>query len=680
MPSKLEKPVLLRMRSLWLTIILLISHAGLMAQVTASFTMPDTVCVNTPITITNASSGASSYFWNFCTPSSSQTPQTTSLGNINNTSFLPHYIDYVVDNGNYYGFLINNSPGGLVRLDFGNSLLNAPTAVALGNFGGNLSNSAQGIQVVKTGGRWYAILVCGDDRVLPATSPRILKLDFGVNITNASPVATNWGNIGNLAYSHELFLFQDATANWYGFTVSYYNSAVTRFNFGIDFANPPTAVTWNGLGNINGPTGMFPVNDNGSWRLFITNFNSNTLTRLDFGTSLLNTPTGVNIGNPGNLLNQPRDLQLFGYCGRYIGYVANNNGTMAGIDFTDITANPTGGATLNIGASNITSISKIFTAGTDYYAFMPSAIPANLFRVKFPSCAGAGGTNSVAQAPATFSYATPGIYTVNLVVDEGKTTQASACRQVVVTSPATVAITPDTTVCRGDSVQLIVTNTKSAVWTPAAGLSSATVTNPKSSPSAATAYSVNVNDKNSCVQQLSVKVAVSSTTAGVSKSGDIDCSIATAQLTASGGVKYDWTPVTGLSSATIPNPVVQITQTTLYTVLVTNSAGCMASDTIRVLVNQNANPAVYQLPTAFTPNHDGKNDCFGVSKWGSLNKLQFYIYNRWGELIFFSQDPSKCWDGNFKGLPQASGSYVYRIHASTACNEIDRSGTIVLIR
>ncbi|MBV9986813.1 MAG: gliding motility-associated C-terminal domain-containing protein [Chitinophagaceae bacterium] len=672
MPTKLKLFIL--------TAVFAIIHISVAGQVTASFSMPDTVCVNSPIAITNTSANASTYLWSFCTPSSSQVPQVKAFGNIGNTMALPHYIDYVLDNGNYYGFLINNTPGGLVRLDFGNSLLNTPVAVSLGDFGGNLAKSAQGIQVVKANGRWYAIVVCGDDRVFSPTSPRILKLDFGASITNTSPVPTNWGNIGNLAYSHELFLFQDAaTTNWFGFTVSYYNNTLTRFSFGKDFALPPTAAVFNNL-SLNGPTGMFPVNDNGSWRIFVTNFDGNTLSRLDFGGSLLNTPTGVNIGNPGNLLSQPRDLQLFGYCGGYIGYVANNNGTMAGIDLTSVTATPTGGALLKPGVSNITSISKVFTAGTDHYAFIPSAIPAELNRIQFPSCSGIAGGNSTAQTPASYSYPKPGSYTVNLVVDEGLPTQTTACKQIVVNAPATVTISADTTICKGDSAQLNITNIKSAVWTPATGLNSATALSPHSSPPANTVYSVAVNDKNSCPQQLGVKVSVSTPAINISKSGDIDCATASVQLSASGGVKYDWTPATGLSSTTIPNPIVQISQTTLYSVTVTNNIGCKASDTIRVFFYGTPDPSGYQLPSAFTPNHDGRNDCFGISKWAAVKNLQFYIYNRWGQLIFFTQDASKCWDGNFKGIPQGPGTYVYRIHATTLCQDIDRSGTVVLIR
>ena len=56
------------------------------------------------------------------------------------------------------------------------------------------------------------------------------------------------------------------------------------------------------------------------------------------------------------------------------------------------------------------------------------------------------------------------------------------------------------------------------------------------------------------------------------------------------------------------------------------------------------------MPNAFTPNNDGINDCFGLKYWGNVTKLDFSIYNRFGERIFYTTDPAKCWDGRYKGV------------------------------
>jgi gliding motility-associated-like protein len=89
--------------------------------------------------------------------------------------------------------------------------------------------------------------------------------------------------------------------------------------------------------------------------------------------------------------------------------------------------------------------------------------------------------------------------------------------------------------------------------------------------------------------------------------------------------------------------------------------------------------AAYTVPNAFTPNGDGKNDCFGI-RWGGIELLEFAVYNRWGQMLFHTKDPSSCWDGTFKGVPQDAGGYVFVIRAITPCGNVSLKGTVLLIR
>jgi gliding motility-associated-like protein len=88
----------------------------------------------------------------------------------------------------------------------------------------------------------------------------------------------------------------------------------------------------------------------------------------------------------------------------------------------------------------------------------------------------------------------------------------------------------------------------------------------------------------------------------------------------------------------------------------------------------------YLVPNAFTPNGDGRNDCFGVSTWGAVTDFEFSIFSRWGERVFYTKDPRQCWDGRFKGEDQSSNVFVYQIRAKGICGDIYRKGTVVLIR
>ena len=111
-----------------------------------------------------------------------------------------------------------------------------------------------------------------------------------------------------------------------------------------------------------------------------------------------------------------------------------------------------------------------------------------------------------------------------------------------------------------------------------------------------------------------------------------------------------------------------------------NDEGCTGFDTVTVKVD-NSNKNNYLLPNAFTPNNDGLNDCFGIKYWGVVEKFEFSIYNRWGERLFATKNPSQCWDGTFKGIPQDGGVYVYMIKAKTSCEaEVFRKGTFTLVK
>jgi gliding motility-associated-like protein len=92
----------------------------------------------------------------------------------------------------------------------------------------------------------------------------------------------------------------------------------------------------------------------------------------------------------------------------------------------------------------------------------------------------------------------------------------------------------------------------------------------------------------------------------------------------------------------------------VYLVNVTNSCG-KGSDEIII---KNGTCEVY-FPTAFTPNGDGKNDSFGVLTDLFLPQYHLAIYNRWGQIVFETNNPLKSWDGKWNGKQQPSGIFVW---------------------
>ncbi|AEV99351.1 PKD domain containing protein [Niastella koreensis GR20-10] len=539
--------------------------------VIAQFSAPDTVCITTPVTIANnSSSNASSYYWTFCTGNLNAPPAGANLGVLNGSLTSPVYIDYVQDNGKYYGFMTDNYTGQLFRLEFGTSLLNTPTTYNLGNFGSIIPVGAEGIQVIKNEGKWYAIIVGGT--VANNTVPRILKIEFGTNIANNTPVATNWGNIGGLAYPHDLYVFPDNNGVWYGLTVNSDNNTITRFNFTNSFSNTPTGTNLGNIGTLSGPTGIYAINDGGNWYAFVTNAVSSTLTRLDFGSSLLNNPTGTNLGNIGGQFHSVWDIQVIKYCGNLLAYVINADqsyNSILKLDFNNnITSIPTAVNFGNIGNMKFPHcLSKIFRAGADLYTFVPNVANQTVTRISFAGCNNASIPNSTAQNPGPITYNTPGTYNINLTLDDGLPTQTAFCKQVVVLPEPVHTPTKTINLCTGDSVK-IGTGVKYAQYTWNTGDKTDSIT-----VKTAGTYWVQT-DRYGCSNRDSVIINIVAKPVVNLGADTLVCTFTPFTLDAgNAGATYLWQ--NGSTAQTFTPAGVG-----KYYVRVTNAAGCVGSDTI----------------------------------------------------------------------------------------------------
>jgi hypothetical protein len=86
------------------------------------------------------------------------------------------------------------------------------------------------------------------------------------------------------------------------------------------------------------------------------------------------------------------------------------------------------------------------------------------------------------------------------------------------------------------------------------------------------------------------------------------------------------------------------------------------------------------VPDIFSPNGDGNNDVLFV-RGNGLARLEFRVYNRWGEEVFMSNDVSKGWDGQLRGSPSQSGSYFYSLKARLNNDTpLILTGEIILVR
>lgn len=141
--------------------------------------------------------------------------------------------------------------------------------------------------------------------------------------------------------------------------------------------------------------------------------------------------------------------------------------------------------------------------------------------------------------------------------------------------------------------------------------------------------------------------------------------------------QYDWTPSDFLSCTDCPNPVSTPTENIIYYLVVQDSNKCIGYDSVKIIVNE----TVFNVPQIFSPNHDDRNDLLKVIYKGIKELTYFEIYNRWGEIIFSSNDIDLGWDGNFDGIEQPVGVYQYQLSAIAESGEtFIKNGNITLIR
>ncbi len=144
------------------------------------------------------------------------------------------------------------------------------------------------------------------------------------------------------------------------------------------------------------------------------------------------------------------------------------------------------------------------------------------------------------------------------------------------------------------------------------------------------------------------------------------------------GAIYTWTPPTGLSCTDCPNPIATPTVTTNYEVTVTTPDGCMGKANSEVRIRIVCGD--FFVPTIFSPNGDGQNDYFQI--YGNcIAAMHLKVFDRWGELVFESDDQNFSWDGTFKGEIMNSASFVYHLSITTLDGEIKTmKGNVSLTR
>ncbi len=129
------------------------------------------------------------------------------------------------------------------------------------------------------------------------------------------------------------------------------------------------------------------------------------------------------------------------------------------------------------------------------------------------------------------------------------------------------------------------------------------------------------------------------------------------------GYNYDWSPSNSLTNSTDQNPVASPLTNTTYYVTISNGY-CEKNDSITILVNELiCGPPEIFIPNAFSPNEDKSNDILRVrGNYISKENFIFRVFNRLGNLVFETTDPSQGWNGYFNDSPCDPGVFVYYLN------------------
>ncbi len=198
-------------------------------------------------------------------------------------------------------------------------------------------------------------------------------------------------------------------------------------------------------------------------------------------------------------------------------------------------------------------------------------------------------------------------------------------------------------------------------------------------PDAAGNYTANISlPYNTCVNTLPFTVSFSNIEKFSLGNDTTTCAPAEIKLNAgwTSGSQYLWSDGSRNSRLTVD-------KTGIYKVQVTDEYGCAKKDEIKVTI-QGCDECEIYIPSAFTPNNDGVNDVFRALPKCTNIGFQHYkmrIYNRWGQVVFTSNNIQKGWNGTYKNISPDTGTYIYYIEYAFKQNKpLTQKGTILLLR
>jgi gliding motility-associated-like protein len=195
--------------------------------------------------------------------------------------------------------------------------------------------------------------------------------------------------------------------------------------------------------------------------------------------------------------------------------------------------------------------------------------------------------------------------------------------------------------------------------------------------------SLNITAKDQCDTKVSDTLMVHERPEAKigSSATDVVCEGSDIELSASinnSKYQYKWAPLQ-MFDYDYNSPIVKVhADRSVYVSLeVTNEYGCTSMDSIMI----NTKPCCeLLLPTAFSPNGDGKNDLFRILNPGRHKLESLKVFNRYGQEVYTTSDENAGWDGSYNGVAQDMGVYQYLVKFKCEGKDTYQKGDVTLVR
>lgn len=248
---------------------------------------------------------------------------------------------------------------------------------------------------------------------------------------------------------------------------------------------------------------------------------------------------------------------------------------------------------------------------------------------------------------------------------------------------------PDTSICKGSSYFLSVNEGVSYSWTPKTSLDNPASRTPKASPIVSTMYTVTLKDRFGCTDTAQQFIVVKNNTELVAdiKNNEYVCqpndSISFVDNSRGEITEWHWDFGNGKTSK-LSNPATQYYysvsgfSTIPVKLTVKDKSGCESTKAKSLKV---VNLCTVMVPNAFTPNNDGSNDWLYPLNAYKATNLKFSVFNRYGQLIFSTQNWQIKWNGEINNSAAPTGLYLWVLEYIDASRKrIVTKGTTLLIR